>query len=175
VSRIGRLELDYIAPARRPLWPGLLLLAVSLALAAATLLEYRDVKVELARVEAASGLIGPARAPARALPKERLEAEVKSAEAVVRQLTVPWGALVQALEQAATRDVAVLALQPDAENRILRLTAEARHREAMFEYLRRLGAAKGLADVHLLSHQVARDDPQRPIQFSVQAVLKTMP
>ena len=175
MSRIGRLELDYIALPRRALWPGMLILAVSLAIAGAMLLHYRELKFELARLEAASGLIGTTRAPARALPKDRLDAELKSAEAVVRQLTVPWGSLVQALEQAATRDVAVLALQPDAENRILRLTAEARHREAMFEYLRRLGAAKGLADVHLLSHQVAREDPQRPIQFSVQAVLKTMP
>jgi multidrug efflux pump subunit AcrB len=169
-----RLELDYIAPVRRPLWPGILLLAVSLAVAGAMLVHFRELKLQLARLEAASGLIGSAR-PARALPKERVDAEMKSAETVVRQLTVPWGSLVEALEQAATRDVAVLALQPDAENRILRLTAEARHREAMFEYMRRLGAAKGLAEVHLLSHQVAREDPQRPIQFSVQAVFRTMP
>ena len=35
----------------------------------------------------------------------------------------------------------MLQLQPDAEQRVLQLTAEARSREAMFEYLRRLAAA----------------------------------
>ena len=79
---------------------------------------------------------------------------------------------MQAIEQAATRDVAILQLQPDAETRSLKLIAEARQREAMFEYLRRLGAARGLSEVHIVSHQVQRDDPQRPIQFSLQASMK---
>jgi hypothetical protein len=108
----------------------------------------------------------------RAVPKERLDEQAKSAEAVVRQLTLPWAGLIGAIEQAATKDVAILQLQPDAEQRLLRVTAEARHRDAMFEYLRRLGAAQELANVVLVSHQVQRDDPQQPIQFSVQASLK---
>ena len=175
MTRIGarRLELDYIAPVHRPRWPGLIVLAVALAVGGGLVHRYRDTQAELARLEAAAGLIGPARAPARAVPKERLDEETKSAEAVVRQLTVPWGTLVQAIEQAATRDVALLQLQPDAENRTLRLTAEARNREAMFDYLRRLAAAKGLADVHIVSHQVSREDPLRPLQFSVLASLRT--
>jgi 5,10-methylenetetrahydrofolate reductase len=170
-----RLHLDYIAPARRPLWPGLLLLVLSLAVAAALLAGHRDAQLELARLEAAGSLISAERRPPRTVPKERLDEEVKGAEAVVRRLTVPWGSLVQAVEQASTREVAVLQLQPDAENRVVRLTAEARNSEAMFEYLRRLGAAKGLADVHLLSHDLQREDPQRPIQFSVQAALRSTP
>jgi hypothetical protein len=44
----------------------------------------------------------------------------------------------------------------------------------MFDFVRRLGNARGLADVHLVSHQVQREDPQRPIQFAVQASLKEM-
>jgi hypothetical protein len=170
-----RLELDYIAAPRRAAWPGMLLLVLGLALAAHLVSRYRDTQLELARLEAAANLIGPERLPPRTVPKERLDEESKNAEAVVRQLTVPWGLVVQAVEQAATRDVAVLQLQPDAESRSVRLTAEARHSQAMFEYLRRLGAAKGLSDVHLVSHQVQRDDPQQPIQFSVQASVKPPP
>jgi hypothetical protein len=80
--------------------------------------------------------------------------------------------VVQAIEQAAMREVAILQLQPDADTRSLKLVAEARQREAMFEYLRRLAAARGLSDVHIVSHQVQRDDPQRPIQFALQASMK---
>jgi len=167
-----RLELDYVASPWRPAWPGLVLLVLALGLAGELALRYRDARADLARLETQAGLVRPAGRPARAAPKERLDEQVKSAEAVVRELTLPWAGLIGALEQAATRDVAILQLQPDAEQRLLRLTAEARNRDAMFAYLRRLGAARELADVVLLSHQVQREDPQQPIQFSVQASLK---
>jgi hypothetical protein len=168
-----RLQLDYIAPARRPAWPGLLVLVLAIAIAGALIWRYREAQLELVRLQAAASLVSLERRPVRAIPKERLDEETKIAEAVMRQLALPWGALVQAIEQASTRDVAVLQLQPDAENRVVRLTAEARNGRAMFEYVRRLGAANGLADVHLVSHHLQRDDPQRPIQFSVHAGLRS--
>lgn len=173
MSRKARaLELDYLALRRRARWPGFVVLALSLALAGGLLARHRDLQLELARFETLAGLSSAPRAAARELPRERLEDEARNAEAVVRQLTLPWATLVQTIEQAATRDVALLQLQPDAETRLLKLTAEARHRQAMFDYVRRLGAAKGVSEVHLVSHQVQRDDPQRPIQFAVQASLK---
>jgi hypothetical protein len=149
----------------------LALLAVSLAVAAHFAERYRDARVEVARIEAQSGLAVPER-PVREIPKARLEEEARSAEAVVRSLTLPWAPLIGAIEEAATREVAILQLQPDAESRVLRLTAETRRREAMFDFVRRLGGAEGLADVHLVSHQVQREDPQQPIQFAVQALIR---
>jgi hypothetical protein len=167
-----RLELDYVAPVRRAMWPGVGLLVVALAASAVVLERYRDVRQELGRLEAQAGLVLPGGQATRALPKERLDEQAKNAEAVVRQLTLPWASLIGAIEQAATRDVAILQLQPDAEQRVLRLTAEARNRDAMFEYLKRLGGARELANVVLVSHQVQKDEPQQPIQFSVQAAVK---
>jgi hypothetical protein len=149
-----------------------MLLVLALAVRAEVLLRYRDVRQELGRLEAQAGLVLPGGRPARGLPKERLDEQAKNAEAVVRQLTLPWASLIGAIEHAATRDVAILQLQPDAEQRVLRLTAEARNRDAMFEYLKRLGAARELTNVVLVSHQVQRDEPQQPIQFSLQASLK---
>jgi Tfp pilus assembly protein PilN len=163
-----------VAPVHRPSWPGLLVLAIAVAVAGVLLARYRDAQLEVLRLEAASGLAAPQRAAARPVTPARLEDEARSAEAVVRQLTVPWAALIRTIEQAATKEVAILQLQPDAEQRVLRLTAEARSREAMFDYLRRLSAARGLAEVHLVSHQVQRDDPQHPIQFAVQAAMKDL-
>lgn len=145
---------------------------MALALSAVVLERYRDVRDDLARLQAQAGLVLPGGRATRALPKERLDEQAKSAEAVVRQLTLPWASLIGAIEQAATRDVAILQLQPDAEHSVLRLTAEARNREAMFEYLKRLGAARELTNVVLVSHQVQKDEPQQPIQFAVQALLR---
>lgn len=169
------LELDYIAPRRRPIWLGALILGLALGAAAVLFTQYRDTQLELARLEAAAGLLGAERRPARTISKERLEEEVKAAETVVRSLTLPWAALVETLERAATREVALLQLQPDAQNRVLRLTLEAKSRQAMFDYARRLGTSGLLADAHILSHQVLVDNPQRPIQFSVQALLREAP
>src|SRR5204862_457866 len=98
-----RLELDYVAPVRRPHWPGLVVLAVSLAVAGAMLVRYRDAQREVVRLEAESGLIAPDRRPARAVSRERLEEEAKLAEGVVRQLTLPWAKLIGAIEQAPAR------------------------------------------------------------------------
>lgn len=170
-----RLELDFIASPRRRAWPGVVLLAVSLGIAAVLGLHYRDVQLELKRLEIAGSLVSSERRPARALPKERLDEAVKNAEAVVRQLTLPWGSLAESVESAATKDVALLQLQPDAQQRLLRLTAEARDPDAMLEYLRRLAAAPVLSDVHVVSHQVQRDTPQHPIQFAVQASFRGTP
>jgi len=156
---------------RRPWWPGVVVLAVALALAAWLTDRYREARVEVARLETQSGLIVPER-PAKPIPKEKVEEEARNAEAVVRQLTLPWATLIGTIEQAATREVAILQLQPDAETRLLRLTAETRQREAMFDFVRRLGASQGLADVHLVSHQVQREDPQQPVQFSIQASIR---
>ena len=156
---------------RRPVWPGLLVLAASLALATWLTERYRDARVEVARLETQSGLIAPER-PMKPIPKEKLAEETRSAEAVVRQLTLPWASLIGTIEQAATREVAILQLQPDAETRVLRLTAETRHRETMFDFVRRLNASQGLADVHLVSHQVQREDPLQPVQFSIQASIR---
>ena len=168
----ARLELDYLVPPRRAAWPGIVVLALSLALGAWLLERYRDARQEIVRLEAETGLMSPDRRPSRALSREQLETEAKAAESVVRQLTVPWAALVGALEQASMRDVALLQLQPVAEQRRLSLTAEARDREAMFAYLKRLEGAPALAEVHLVSHRVQEDDPRRPIQFSLQAALR---
>jgi hypothetical protein len=148
-------------------------LALSLALAAVTIERYRAASLELARLDAVAGLLGGTRAPVPLVPRERLDEGVRNAEAVTRQLALPWASLVHAIERAATRDVALLQLRPEADRGVLRLTAEARNPAAMFAYVRRLGAVEDMFEVHLVDHQVQRDDPRRPVQFSVQASLRS--
>ena len=76
---------------------------------------------------------------------------------------------------ASTADVAILQLQPEAQQRLLRVVGEARNQEAMFEYLRRLERTEPLWNVHLVSHQVQLEDPQRSVQFSLQAAFREAP
>jgi hypothetical protein len=165
------LELDYVAFPRRARWPGIAVLALSLAVAAGVVGRYRDARAELAALEAAHGLIDVDRA-VKSIPRERLDEEAKMVNEVVRQLGLPWARMIAAVEKASTGDVVVLQLQPEAQQRLLRLTAEAKSREAMLRYVRRLGEDRSLGDVYLVRHEVKLDQPGRPIQFAVQAALK---
>jgi Tfp pilus assembly protein PilN len=166
--KLARVELDYVAAPRRPLWPGIAVLSVSLALAGHLTLTQRAVHRELANLASVQGAreLVQARGASKAGDEE-----LRQAETVVRQLTLPWGDIVRAIEGASMREVGVLNMQPDAQQRMLKLTAEARSREAMLEYVRRIAQTKGLSNVYIVSHQVQTEDPSRPIQFSVQASL----
>lgn len=166
------LQLDFVVPRKRGRLAGLFVLGISLALAGGMIFEYRQTQQRLHELDAVEALLSAAR-PAPAIPRERLDAEMKSAQATVRQLTLPWAQLIDSLERASTKEVAVLHIQPDAQNRLVRVTAEARAQEPMLEYLRRLGSTGSFAEVHLISHQVREDDPARPIQFSVQASFRS--
>jgi len=166
------LQLDFIRPPRRPLWPGLLVLAIALGIAAEMGLRWQNTRGELNRTQTARNLLNTERPLAKSVPVERLEEHVKAAEVVVRHLTLPWATLIETLEGAATKDVAILQVQPDAQQRLLRITCEARNQTAMWQYVRNLAEASSLEEVHLINHQVQQDDPQKPLQFSVQAAFK---
>lgn len=168
----ARLELDFVAAPRRTRWLGTLVLAAAVAAAANLALRYRDAREALLRLEAGSASLEAASRPARTPAPEQARAEAKRAESVLRQLALPWASMIEAVEEASSSDVALLQMQPDAEHRSLQLTAEARSQNAMLEYLRRLGKAKRLSEVHLVSHRVRSESPSRPVRFVVQASLK---
>ena len=170
-----RLELDNLAPPRHPRWPGYALLVVSLIVAGEMTQRYRDAQQDIERQAAAQGLLVAKRPAASRVPKQKIDEQVKEVEAVMRQLTLPWGSLIETVESAGTQDVAILQLQPEAQQRVLRITAEARTQDAMVDYLKRLTQARGFNEVHLLNHQVQQDDPQRPVQFAAQASFRGMP
>ena len=170
-----RLDLDHVALHRRSLAAGALLLLISLAVAATLVLIYRDLEIELDRMQVASAVSGTERSPAKSIPKARLDEEARAAETVLRQLALPWPEIVHTVEEAATGDVAVLLLEPDALRRELRLSAEARNQDMMLEFLRRLASVKVLADVHVVRHQVQMEDPERPVNFSILAVMREKP
>jgi hypothetical protein len=168
IRRPPRLELDHIAPRRRRGWPGLVLLGLSLAVAADLGLRYRDTLAAIESVPARAAVL-------QIIPRKSNDAEDKAARTAVRQLALPWAGLIRALEDSATPDVALLQVQPEAQQQVLRVTAEARDAAAMFKYLHGLAAARGLSQIHLVSHEVAQDDPQRPVRFAAQASFRSMP
>jgi hypothetical protein len=95
--------------------------------------------------------------------------EVAKANEVLRRITLPWDELFAAVESAAPSEVALLTMEPDAEKRLLKITGEAKHVAAMFDYIRTLERRPMFQTVTLSNHQEQITDPQRPIRFTLMA------
>ena len=105
------------------------------------------------------------REPAR--DQVALQQEVRSANRVVDQLTVPWPELFRDLESVSDRTVALLAIQPDSATRSVRLEGEARDFKAVLGFVERLEGTPAFSTVYLASHQVRVDLPSRPVGFAL--------
>lgn len=149
---------------------GFALCAIALALIVYLFLNFVSLNAEQENLEAKwAGLKGKKRSQAsRALKSEdiaRLKTEFRRANEVVDRLAAPWDALFKAVESAGSEDVALLGMQPDPEKRLVRIDAEAKDFSAMLEYVRRLDRQQALDSVHIVSHQINQQDPQKPVRF----------
>lgn len=85
------------------------------------------------------------------------------------RLLTPWGELFQALEHAQTDSIALLSIEPDAGRGRLRLSGEAKNAEALAAYLQALQSNTCFDGLRILMQQVKQNDPQQPIEFSVES------
>lgn len=107
----------------------------------------------------------PAEPQLQAKSSADLLAKIEEAKKLASFLMIPWGDVLNALESSALDDLALLAIEPDAKKRQLKITAEAKNKDVMFSYLEKLEASSELANVYLLKHEVFEDVDQHPIRF----------
>jgi len=170
---MATLWLDY--QQNRPThWAGPLSLALVLAaliLAVAYYLELNDKASDwedkLVRIERDHGARAPTRSGIRDGEEQALE--VKQANDVLRQLSLPWELLFQSVESAAGNEVALLALEPDMEKRVVKISGEAKNFTALLNYITQLDAQEVFGPVYLQSHQVQQQDPNLPVRFTLLA------
>ena len=164
------LDLDFVAGNRRGRWLGIGLLAIA-AVATAKLAdmyaesqrEVEQIQARIARIERrANGINSDAPKLADATIQE-----IRHANQVIDQITLPWDRLFRAVESVANDRVALLGITPDQAGGTVELSAEAADVEAMFDYVKRLQRAPSLARVYLLNHQINARDPLRPVRFTV--------
>lgn len=161
-------------------WAGPLLLMLVLAALAVTVVRYLELHDEtvvwedrLAKVERDLGRergLAP-----RSGSRDGETQEVKQANEVLHRLSLPWDSLFLTMESAAGKDIALLALEPDAEKQVVKVSGEARDFTSLFDYVTRLEAQEAFGPVYLQSHQVQLQDPQQPVRFALLAVWKGAP
>jgi hypothetical protein len=99
-----------------------------------------------------------------------LQQEARIANTVLHQMSVPWDTLFREIESNTDESVALLSVQPDLQNQMVRITGEAKNLTLLLDYIRRLGTARALSNVYLTGHEVKTQDAQRPVLFSLVAV-----
>jgi hypothetical protein len=158
-------DLDFVA-APRSARIGRAVLALGLATvaasAAALALGWSEREAEARRVAAASVATAAHAARPPADP-----ALVRAATELTRDLRMPWGRWLADLEAVPSPDIAVLVVEAVPAQNVVRLTADARHAEAMFDYVAQL-RRRTRGDVVLSSHQVQPQVAGTPIRFQVQ-------
>jgi Tfp pilus assembly protein PilN len=173
-----RVRLDFAPPSlRRSLFRmqrgALVPVLVGLALcgmALGQLLHYREereeVDAQLAALRARAAV--PVAAPkAQHVPVG--EQEAAAVNKAISILNLPWRALHDAVRAATPASIALLALEPDAGKRVLRISAEAKNSEDMLAYVAALGEGALFGSVTLVRHEVLEQDPNRPLRFQVDA------
>lgn len=183
------MRIDFAAPGwRRALYrlhPAALAgCALGLALCAgAALYGYRMVVQQRARAEQVSRIEGEQRrlqvqqqragapgAGATAPAKVQIsDALGKAVNAAVLQLNLPWADVQEAVGAATPPAIALLALEPDPNKQLLKISAEARNADDMIAYIEQLKQQEFFTGAALLRHEVSEQDPNRPIRFQVEA------
>jgi hypothetical protein len=172
---MAAVHLDYLA-GRRSNWPGILALAIGVASLMSAVWYYRDLSREISDQEALVSKLRE-RENGRSMSTvtetrdaEQVARETKQVNAAILALSLPWNEFFEAFEATRTDDVAVLAIEPDAQKGLVRISAEANKLENMLNYVATLQKIAMFREVLILNHQIQDQDPQKPIRFVVQAV-----
>lgn len=170
------LDLDFVQRKRSP-WAGWALLGVAVLLGAEMVYSYTELeRGSFERTAQSTSRTLTTKTSLSGSPRNgggsALEGQAIEAAAVIERLTLPWPALFQALERVALDRVALLSIQPDPERRIVTLVGEAKQYEDVLAYIGSLNVVPVFRHVHLVSHEVKQDDPQRPVLFTVSASWK---
>ena len=145
----------------------LLLCVAAGALGARLLAQQRADRAQLhaALTRAKAPVMVSVAAPAQPIP----DAQAAAVNSAVMQLNLPWRALHDAVGAATPARIALLALEPDARRRSIKITAEAKTSDAMIGYVEALKEQDLFAGVALTRHEINELDPNRPIRFQLEA------
>jgi Tfp pilus assembly protein PilN len=171
--------IDFAARRWRVTGAAWLLLALMAIVAATWVTVAADLRRRLA--QAGSELAALQRTQARATAAQERSVRTgaitperaRSVNDAIRRLNLPWDAIFSALNTAASSQVALLSLEPDAAAGVVRLTGETRTTESMLALQRRLGQQSGITSAVITKHEVKVGSPGAPVRFWIEARWET--
>lgn len=175
---MSQLDLDYQRSMTPFPWAGVVLLLLAFGALALVDLYYRGLTEKIGYWEFKSGQVLKATQRRMASsPREikDMEQEIKHANEVLNQITLPWDKLFQAVEWSSGKDVALLTIEPDAEKHVVKISGEAKNIEGVLSYVRHLSEQEIFSSVYLQSHKVQQQNPEKPVRFALVAAWKETP
>lgn len=171
--KVQRMRLDFAPRRARPaaaavaaFAAGALVLTAAAALLAREWLARAALHEEMARLEA--GAVRPPARPTGKAPTGEARAQALATRQIAMAMERPWDDLLAAMERRPAADVALLAVEPSASKRSVRITAEARSAQAMLQHLAMLQGDGRLTGVWLVSHQRQQQAPGNPWRYQIQ-------
>jgi len=179
--RVAPLQLDFRGPATSAWrWLGWALLGLGAVVAVAVADRYEHLSREHDAVQSRAEQLGNRLRAAppdrgRAQPDAQTLADIRRANLIVDELTVPWDDLFDAVEAADVRPLGLLALTPNARDRSLRVAGEARSIADLLGYVDRMASQPALSQVHLLSYNTVVRDGISVVSFTLAASWRQQP
>lgn len=98
---------------------------------------------------------------------QETQQELKQASEILQQINLPWETLFDSLEYAVSEEIALLSVQPNVANRMIRISGEARDLVALTDFVEAMEREAIFENAHLLNYKVKQENPYRPITFSL--------
>lgn len=175
---MNHIYLDY-QRSNKPLpWAGVVLILLAFAVLALVDLYYQGLTEKTGYWESKSGQVSRTAEPHMSSSSRDIHdmaLEIKHANEVLNQISMPWDKLFQAVEWSSGRDVALLTIEPDAGQHIVKISGEAKNIEAALNYIRYLSEQEIFTSVYLQSHQVQQRNPEKPVRFALVAAWRETP
>jgi hypothetical protein len=165
---VKHIELDYQQPAFRPRrTAGWALLVAGVLLLAEMGVSYdrlqndkeaMNQEIKASRIRLDTGNYGA---------RQFDDKDLAQAAQIFSRLSTPWEKFFSGIESVSTKDIAILAIEPDVKTGQLKIEGEARDYAAVLNLVSKLEATPPFSEVFLVHHEIKRDDPQHPVSFAV--------
>ncbi len=88
-------------------------------------------------------------------------------QTIVTALIMPWNKLLQAIEGADNKDIALLNLVPNTKSQQVILSGEGKNLQTVLSYVNQLQAQPMLEKVYLQKHTVDTSNISKPVKFTI--------
>ena len=88
-------------------------------------------------------------------------------QTIVTALVMPWSKLLQAIEHADNKDIALLNLVPNTKSQQMILSGEGKDLQTVLSYVNQLQAQPMLEKVYLQKHTIDSSNVSKPVKFTI--------
>ena len=170
-----KLDLDFIGSNPFALssysWHSFIVLLVGIALATYIWQQYQTKQAELMVISNQLSQLSVQSQPKKISFDNKptvISAEKKlQIQTIVTALTMPWSKLLQAIERADSKDIALLNLVPNTKSQQMILSGEGKDLQTVLGYVNQLQAQPILEKVYLQKHTIDSSNVSKPVKFTI--------